>query len=545
MIKGQEELKKLKKEAAKKKGSAGSFKDTTPKASSKKKSHHSDEDHSPFGSQEDENEDCYRCWIRRNFKYYRSHHLTKLYLDQKVILSLSRPKNLKFQNRSKPGPTSYTGPKTSRAARDRPEPNPKRIQTSRHDIAGNSPETRRSIAGAAAGRRPPPRRISRGARDARDRAHRHVLVGKRPATLRNQRRTTPRSAPFSSRHNATVVREGGAAMRDSGRRPATQRIGHHRCKHRAAAHPPCATRRAAALVQACDASPKMRDVRATIGGHSCDESAASARLACAMALGVAPPHAAASGGSGRTKNREPGGDQYEKTNQHSTTFIGCFSVLPCWHLCLAPTGVSRTRLFSVDCGRLTPIRSTTRSETPSSGCTRSPDEISTNGFSTSSWPETNFPAKTVAAAAAHGGGGRREEKRGAARVCLESRVMILVLINEVINTCVTLNGSGIQLAVGPQPLWLRNHNSGPTQRIMVKRLATSPHDPLGITDSAGKNQSVVLVVASAEDKEQENDIRTVTEDDQQQLRNLVIVIYFRSGGSISCLNTQHDTWNSN
>ncbi|KZV36012.1 hypothetical protein F511_29742 [Dorcoceras hygrometricum] len=53
---------------------------------------------------------------------------------------------------------------------------------------------------------------------------------------------------------------------------------------------------------------------------------------------------------------------------------------------------------------------------------------------------------------------------------------------------------GIQLAVGPQPLWLRNHNSGPAQRIMVKRLATPPHDPLGITDSACKNQSVVVSV---------------------------------------------------
>ncbi|KZV14264.1 dihydrolipoyl dehydrogenase 2, chloroplastic-like [Dorcoceras hygrometricum] len=42
-----------------------------------------------------------------------------------------------------------------------------------------------------------------------------------------------------------------------------------------------------------------------------------------------------------------------------------------------------------------------------------------------------------------------------------------------------------------------------------------------------------------------NDIRTATEDDQQQLRNLFIVIHLRSGGSISCLNTQHDTWNSN
>ncbi|KZV23760.1 vacuolar amino acid transporter 1-like [Dorcoceras hygrometricum] len=61
-------------------------------------------------------------------------------------------------------------------------------------------------------------------------------------------------------------------------------------------------------------------------------------------------------------------------------------------------------------------------------------------------------------------------------------------------TCVTLNGSGIQLAVGPQPLRLRNHNFGLAQRIMVKRLATSRHDPLGITDSACKNQLVVVSV---------------------------------------------------
>ncbi|KZV17648.1 MFS transporter, SP family, sugar:H+ symporter [Dorcoceras hygrometricum] len=33
-----------------------------------------------------------------------------------------------------------------------------------------------------------------------------------------------------------------------------------------------------------------------------------------------------------------------------------------------------------------------------------------------------------------------------------------------------------------------------THRIMVKRLATSPHDPLGITDSACKNQLVVVSV---------------------------------------------------
>ncbi|KZV32503.1 carboxyl-terminal-processing peptidase 1, chloroplastic [Dorcoceras hygrometricum] len=53
---------------------------------------------------------------------------------------------------------------------------------------------------------------------------------------------------------------------------------------------------------------------------------------------------------------------------------------------------------------------------------------------------------------------------------------------------------GIQLDVGPQPLRLRNHNFGLAHRIMVKCLATSPHDPLGITDSAYKNQLVVVSV---------------------------------------------------
>ncbi|KZV46616.1 hypothetical protein F511_35991 [Dorcoceras hygrometricum] len=78
------------------------------------------------------------------------------------------------------------------------------------------------------------------------------------------------------------------------------------------------------------------------------------------------------------------------------------------------------------------------------------------------------------------GGGGLWERGGAAR----TRSRVLGVVSSVVksSTCVTLNGSGIQLAVGPQPLWLRNHNSGPAQRIMVKRLATSPHDPL---DSIG------------------------------------------------------------
>ncbi|KZV14539.1 hypothetical protein F511_42678 [Dorcoceras hygrometricum] len=58
----------------------------------------------------------------------------------------------------------------------------------------------------------------------------------------------------------------------------------------------------------------------------------------------------------------------------------------------------------------------------------------------------------------------------------------------------TGTSNGIHLAVGPQPLRLRNHNFGLAHRIMVKRLETSPHDPLGITDSACKNQLVVVSV---------------------------------------------------
>ncbi|KZV33859.1 isoamylase 2, chloroplastic-like [Dorcoceras hygrometricum] len=86
-----------------------------------------------------------------------------------------------------------------------------------------------------------------------------------------------------------------------------------------------------------------------------------------------------------------------------------------------------------------------------------------NGFSSSNWPETNFRRRSAATAAA----ATAYSREG--------------------------GGVGIQLAVGPQPLWLRNHNSGPAQRIMVKRLATSPHDPLGITDSACKNQCLWLL----------------------------------------------------
>ncbi|KZV52818.1 hypothetical protein F511_13973 [Dorcoceras hygrometricum] len=122
------------------------------------------------------------------------------------------------------------------------------------------------------------------------------------------------------------------------------------------------------------------------------------------------------------------------------------------------------------------IRSTIGNTTPSSVCTRRADEFTTNGISSLRWSEQVQPRRRRHTAAA-----RRRVRAAAER---ESGA----------STCVTLNGSGIQLAVGPQQLRLRNHNFGLTHRIMVKRLATSPHDPLGIIDSACKNQSIVVSV---------------------------------------------------
>ncbi|KZV55073.1 hypothetical protein F511_26691 [Dorcoceras hygrometricum] len=89
----------------------------------------------------------------------------------------------------------------------------------------------------------------------------------------------------------------------------------------------------------------------------------------------------------------------------NSTFIGCSKLNTL--LALVP-GSNRYYKNPALLGRLRwfmPIRSTTRSETPSSGCTRSADEISTNGFSSSNWPETDFWRRSAAAAACSREGG--------------------------------------------------------------------------------------------------------------------------------------------
>ncbi|KZV16404.1 hypothetical protein F511_34968 [Dorcoceras hygrometricum] len=120
-----------------------------------------------------------------------------------------------------------------------------------------------------------------------------------------------------------------------------------------------------------------------------------------------------------------------------------------------------------------PIRSTTGFNLPPSICTRRLDGFchGRNLLSTRIGPS---PITGRRSAAAREDRRRRREAREEGGADLE----FWRLGNHESSTCVTLNGSGIQLAVGPQPLRFRNHNFGLAHRIMVKRLATLPHDPL-------------------------------------------------------------------
>ncbi|KZV27170.1 hypothetical protein F511_24980 [Dorcoceras hygrometricum] len=63
-----------------------------------------------------------------------------------------------------------------------------------------------------------------------------------------------------------------------------------------------------------------------------------------------------------------------------------------------------------------------------------------------------------------------------------------------VTTTATAREGGDTTSRGLTTFVTPKHIFGLTHRIMVKRLATSPHDPLGITDSACKNQSVMVSV---------------------------------------------------
>ncbi|KZV44203.1 hypothetical protein F511_12942 [Dorcoceras hygrometricum] len=286
------------------------------------------------------------------------------------IASVTRPKNLKFQNRSKPGPTSHTGPKTSRAARDRPEPNPRRIQTSRHDIAEDSPEHRRS-----GGRR---------------RRHHHED-------------------------------RGGSARRRAQRRAAS-------------AH--CAQQRAATSRNTSRPAAGSVDQRAiteaAAAGHQVSHIVAQRASAAGQQRAISRGAAQRSGHLARRSSEGGGGDS-------------------------RPLMRNDIAVDNRQSGRL--LRQAALESLTNSARTDSPRRIG--------WKQISGEDRRRRRRRVSGGGGGGEGREAA---------------------------TFARLAVGPQPLRLRNHHSRLAQRIMVKRLATSPHDHLGITDSACKNQSVVVSV---------------------------------------------------
>ncbi|KZV26502.1 hypothetical protein F511_34480 [Dorcoceras hygrometricum] len=120
-------------------------------------------------------------------------------------------------------------------------------------------------------------------------------------------------------------------------------------------------------------------------------------------------------GCGRTNNE---GRETINTKNHkqTTTFIGCLSGLPCWHLCLAPTGITRIRLFSVDCGSL-------RQSGPRPGprlLRQAALEALTRSARTNTPRKTRpeqFPAKTAAAARGRRRRRRVREREAAVLVC--------------------------------------------------------------------------------------------------------------------------------
>ncbi|KZV39285.1 hypothetical protein F511_18346 [Dorcoceras hygrometricum] len=88
----------------------------------------------------------------------------------------------------------------------------------------------------------------------------------------------------------------------------------------------------------------------------------------------------------------------------------------------------------------------------------------------------------------------------------ERRTFIIVL-NLESGTCVTLNGSGIQLDVGPQPLWFRNQNSGLAHRIMYGPF--NPYIPI-ISTTIGKSRVAKDPIAMRTSWRSNSDIASVT-----------------------------------
>ncbi|KZV42856.1 hypothetical protein F511_13609 [Dorcoceras hygrometricum] len=344
-----------------------------------------------------------------------------------IQYSSERAQKLKISKSTKTGPTSHTGPKTSRAARDRPEPNPRRNQPSRYRRSGGRP--------AAA-----PHENLRTA----------AARGVAPSATHGRAISGAHRQPSSHSHRPRLAANQRHPWRTAARRCATIRA-----RRRLAIANPCA----ASAPIARRARKRMANMWPT-GAASCGDHrpALAQRVAmptghCASiargclrtsARGGAPPCAAAPWPSLRFSilkiKRLYTIRQYvliRSENLGSDTTVG-IRITP-------PGGAAEEQKT---CGG----RYHQSGPRPEKGFLRQPAlEGLTRSARTDSprqdWPETIFRRHVAVATACE------VEERGAAI--------------KLLGTCVTLNGSGIQLAVGPQPLWLRNHNSGLAHRIMI------------------------------------------------------------------------------
>ncbi|KZV38536.1 hypothetical protein F511_20404 [Dorcoceras hygrometricum] len=192
------------------------------------------------------------------------------------------PKNLKFQNRPKTGPTSCIGPKTSRAARDRPEPKPRRIQPSRNRRSGGRPAA-------------PPRNHARRKGACGQRSHRCATIAQQASTKRRL------ASPTSSSGRPQLATSSSAQPRAN--------IGRPSCNERhatSAAEARDKRGRRTAELQARRRSPSatpMRETHATSaptnGATICAGSGQQARHCAGVRAPSCAGEGATAGGGGR------------------------------------------------------------------------------------------------------------------------------------------------------------------------------------------------------------------------------------------------------
>ncbi|KZV41688.1 Leucine Rich Repeat family protein [Dorcoceras hygrometricum] len=371
------------------------------------------------------------------------------------------------------GPISNTGPKTSRAARDRPEPNPRRIQPSRHRRSGGA--TTKSHA----------RRKATHAAATSAALHRH----------RAPSRGAHRSANIAPQRPASV-----AQPRPQGATAALQ--SRDKARH------------CAAIV-----GETQRRIQAATSGHLCNPFARG--RSHAQPIVVRPVRNVLRGVADKRTSRA--------------------------HVGAAARGGGRLLKAFDSISNLkrdiTSIRSTTRCETPSSACTRRPDEIGADGFSSSSWPE-----QFSATQGGGGGGGTRaaaaaayERREGAAAKLRKSHSPKSSSHSQRIELS-TVQESRIQYLCDPQ--WFRDTASrGPTTIVAPEsQFQTCPSDHDQARAGLGRISSELNLFVESElicvwnsselngfvDRGESVPIASCFEDNDVVANNLGILLYERS-----------------